>query len=64
MNQHFLLGRDLAFLTYAMNPPWLVRELDELEAPVTEDTARSLGAREAPPEEASLWPRHFEPTYG
>ena len=25
--EHFLLGRDLAMLTYLMNPPWLVREL-------------------------------------
>ena len=32
MIEHFLLGRDLALLTYTMNPPWLVRELDEIEA--------------------------------
>ena len=64
MIEHFLLGRDLALLTYTMNPPWLVRERDEIEAPVTEDTSRTLGARERAAEEPPAWPGHFEPTYG
>ena len=64
MIEHFLLGRDLALLTYAMNPPWLVRELDEFEAPATEDTSRSLGVREKSVEDAPTWPGHFEPTFG
>jgi hypothetical protein len=65
MIEHFLLGRDLAFLTYAMNPPWLVRELDEFEAPSTEDTSRTLVREKAVEiEKEPTWPGHFEPTFG